>query len=430
METKVDLLRQLGDKFGSIADALAAGQSAGEFPERAMAVRLLSNYFRKAGEEKSEGRQLAWINYAVVPELFWAMDITPIVIDALVGVTAQNPQEAMPYIDRAEEHLPDYICSVNKIFLGAALSGHIPVPDMIVVPSHPCDSNLATYPVIAQTLGFPYFCIDAPYFRDERGLQHVTGELKRLVAFLEERTGRRMEYRKLRAAMEYSNRAHESLFKIADLAQTVPSPFSSIDMLTDYALVLALAGTPELVEYLEKKGQTVRQRVERQRGRPTNQKLRLVWIYGAPVFDFGFFFYLERKFGAFSVGNMSNNFIMRPVADLSSTDSILKGLAAKLMTLPMGRECGGPWENYIEAMIDLCSRFKADAAIFAGHIACKANWPIMKLVKDRITDELGIPTLIFELDLMDPRITSGDAMRARFEEFFAVHFPQVVPDVS
>ena len=77
------------------------------------------------------------------------------------------------------------------------------------------------------------------------------------------------------------------------------------------------------------------------------------------------------------------------------------------------------------AMIDLCRRYRADAAIFAGHVACKGNWPIMKLVKDRIYDELGIPTLIFELDLMDPRVASMDSIKAQFEDFFSIHFPGV-----
>jgi benzoyl-CoA reductase/2-hydroxyglutaryl-CoA dehydratase subunit BcrC/BadD/HgdB len=356
------------------------------------------------------------------------MDITPVVIDAIAGITAQTPEDTMPYIDKAERFIPDYICSVNKIFLGAALSGDLPTPDMIVVPSHPCDSNLATYPVIAEHMGFPYYCIDTPYFRDERGLQHVTGEMKRLVSFLEEHTGRKMDLDKLREVMEYSNRTHEHVLKIAELAQGVPSPFSSMDGLVDYALVLALAGTPELADYFEKKYEAVKKRVENQQGQPTDQKIRLVWIYGAPAFDFTLFFTLEGTYGAYSVGNMNNNFIMKPV-DLSTTENIYRGLASKVINLPMGRECGGPWENYIDAMMDLCRRFRADAAVLAGHVACKANWPIMKLVKDRIADELGIPTLIFELDLMDPRITSGDAVKVHFDDFFRVHFPDVMANL-
>jgi benzoyl-CoA reductase/2-hydroxyglutaryl-CoA dehydratase subunit BcrC/BadD/HgdB len=430
MGTKVDLIRNLSEKVEAIAGIFKGGP-AGEFPDRAVAIQLLSDYYKKVYQEKEEGRPLAWINYAVAPELFWGLGITPVVIDAISGMAAENPETAMPYIDKAEEQIPDYICSVNKIFLGAVLSGDVPMPDMIVVPSHPCDSNLATYPVIAERFGFPYFCMDAPYFRDERGLDHFTKQIADLLLFLEERAGRKLPYEELRSVVEHSNRTHEYLLKISELAQSVPSPFSSMDMLMDYGLVLSLAGTPELADYLEMKYEVVKERMARAEKRQTDEKLRLVWIYGAPVFDYGLFFHLEQTYGAFSVGNMNNNFIMNPVEDLSSTESILRGLAWKVINLPMGRECGGPWENYVGAMIDLCGRYKADAAVFAGHVACKANWPIMKLVKDRIRDDLGIPTMLFELDLMDPRVTSMDSIKQRFHEFFTVHFPEVIgPDTT
>jgi hypothetical protein len=52
-------------------------------------------------------------------------------------------------------------------------------------------------------------------------------------------------------------------------------------------------------------------------------------------------------------------------------------------------------------------------------VACKANWAITKLVKDRIRDELGIPTLVLEVDLFDERFLSSEGIQARFDEFFA-----------
>jgi benzoyl-CoA reductase/2-hydroxyglutaryl-CoA dehydratase subunit BcrC/BadD/HgdB len=417
----MDLLEHLRTTFNVFRD-LTKQEIEGEYPDRHMAISLLTDYYTRIIDDKGAGKQLAWVNYAVPSEVCWAMGITPVEIDAVCGGAAAAPEVVMPYIDAAEGHIPDYLCAVNKIFLGAMASGDIPVSDMIIVPSHPCDSNLATYPVIAERYGFPYFCIDAPYFRDERGLQHVKGELGRLMKFLERQTGRKLDYERFRDVMEYSNRAHEYVLKISELAQNVPSPFGAMDLLTDYPLILGLCGTPELAEYLEKKLEIVQERVKRLEGLP-KEKIRIVWVYGAPVFDFSLFPHIEEKYGAYSVGNMNNNFIMGPVEDLSSIDSILMGLAAKTTKLPMGRECGGPWENYVTAMIDLCGRYRADAAIFAGHVACKGNWPIMKLVKDRIYDELGIPTLIFELDLMDPRVASMDRIKAQFDDFFSVHFP-------
>lgn len=422
MEVKTDILREMNEKLSAIVGMLGE-DFANDSPERFMALELMAYLYDQINKARDEGKKLAWINYAVASEIFWAMDIPPVFLDGIAGSSASTPEVSIPYIDAAEAEIPDYICAVNKIFLGALIAGDLPTPDMLVVPSHPCDSNLATYPVIAERFGFPYFCIDAPYFKDDRGMEHVFSEMKRLVAFLEEQTGRKLKYEKLKKAMEYSNITHEYVLKIAKLAENVPAPFSGLDGLTDYGTVLCMAGTPELAEYMEKKYNAVKERQERGKGQSHNEKLRFVWIYGAPVFDYSLFDYLEQEYGARSVANMNNNFIMGPVKDLSSTDSILMGLASKIVKLPMGRECGGPWEDYVDAMVDLCSRMKGDAAIFAGHVACKANWPIMKLVKDRIQEELGIPTMMFELDLMDPRVTNMETIKAQFDDFMSIHFP-------
>ncbi len=86
--------------------------------------------------------------------------------------------------------------------------------------------------------------------------------------------------------------------------------------------------------------------------------------------------------------------------------------------MPMTRECGGPWENYLNNSLDLLRRYKADAAIFGGNVACKSNWAVAKLVKDKIQEEMGIPICNIELDLFDDRIASSDTIKMQLGEYF------------
>ncbi len=420
MEQTSGMLTEISDTVSFIRDSMV-GRYGDRHPEWAWVYQLLADYYERVSRAKETGQPLAWINFGVAPELFWAMDILPVVIDVVTGLTAPTPK-AIKYIDIAEERIPDHVCSNNKVLIGAALAGDIPLPDILVHPSHPCDSNLATYPVMAEYFGFPYFCIDMPYFRSEPGFQYVAGELGKLVSMLQDISGRRLGIDRLRQAMEYSNLAHDYILKISELRQAVPCPYSSLETISEYGAVLSLAGTPQLVDYFAKRYEMTKDRVSRRQGHLADEKIRLVWIYGAPAFDISIFMWLEKQYGAVSVANMNNNFVMKPVEDISDYGRILRGLAEKVTYLPMTRECGGPWENYLDATIDLCRRYKADAAIFAGHVACKSNWAVMKLVQDRIYDELGIHTLILEVDLFDPRVASSDDIKARFDKFFQVHF--------
>jgi benzoyl-CoA reductase/2-hydroxyglutaryl-CoA dehydratase subunit BcrC/BadD/HgdB len=410
MERQPDVLRRIADNFAILKSL------AGPSKDGASVFDYLGAYYEKAAAAGEAGGQLAWINFGVMSELFWSMDVTPMVVDCVTG-TISGLGEATHYIDLAEEHVPAYLCANNKILLGAALAGDISLPIIMVQPSHPCDSNVATYPHIAQHFGFPYFCIDMPYFRNERSVEYTAVELAKLVSMLEEITGRKLDLARLQEAMRYSNQAHEYTLKLNELRQTVPSPYSSLEMITEYGVLLNLAGTPELVDYLQRKYEWAKAKVARGEGRLNEEKFRLVWIYGAVTFDMGIFNWLEQEYGAVSVSHMNNNFVIQPVEDISTLDSILRGLARKVELLPMTRECGGPWENYLNAAIDLCRDYKADAAIFAGHIACKSNWAIAKLVKDRIQDEVGIPVLNLQLDLFDPRVLSAEAIKTTLDRF-------------
>jgi benzoyl-CoA reductase/2-hydroxyglutaryl-CoA dehydratase subunit BcrC/BadD/HgdB len=413
-----DMLKYASDNMNSIRNMVKT-RFGDKHPEWAWVYELLADYHMQAWKARESGEPLAWINFGVPSELFWAMDVVPVVVDVFTGMLAAAGN-ATDYIDVAEQHIPDYICSNNKVFLGSVLSGDIPRPDIFVHPANPCDSNLATYPVIAEHHKFPYFCIDMPYFTTERSIEYISSELMKLVSLLEDTTKHKLDIDRLKQAMEYSNQSHEYILKTSDLRQAVPSPYSSLEAISEYGLILSLAGTPQLPDYCKRRYEHTRDRVSRGEGHLTREqeKIRLVWIYGAPVFDFGMFMWLEKEYGAVSVANMNNNFVMQPVDDISSYESILAGLAKKVTLLPMTRECGGPWENWLDATMDLIRRYKADAAVFAGHVACKSNWAVMKLVRDKLYDELGITTLVLEMDLFDPRITSSDSIKAQFDKFF------------
>lgn len=418
MNSKKDLFKDVSDSIIFIRD-LIVDRFGEKHAEWAWVYELLADYYQAIYKAKEEGKPLAWINFGVPSELFYAMDIVPVVVDVFTGMLASTGK-ATKYIDIAEAHVPDYICSNNKTFLGAVLSGDVPIPDVFVHPSNPCDSNLATYPVLAEYFNFLYFCIDMPYFKTDLSAPFVAKELRKLVALLEEITERKLDIDKLKQAMEYSNTAHEYILKSNELRQAVPCPYSSLESISEYGIVLSLAGTPQLADYCKRRYEHTKEKVARGEGHLSKdqEKLRLVWIYGAPTFDMTILMWLEKEYGAVSVANMNNNFIMKPITDISNYDKILLGLAEKVTLLPMTRECGGPWENWLDATMDLLKRYKADAAIFAGHVACKSNWAVMKLVKDKLHDELGIPTLTLEMDLFDPRITSSDSIKAQFDKFF------------
>jgi len=409
---KRDLLKEFSDDMNGSLAIMKEYMPIGAIAQQ-ISVDSWEEYCRKT----EKGEPVAWVNFATVPELFWAMDVMPVVYDGLSS-QASRLGLGLEYIDIAEQYVPDHLCSDNKLHLGMVLAGDLPLPDILVYPSSPCDSNRTALSALAEYCNIPSFCIDLPYFKNDRAYEYVADELKRLVTVLEELTGRKLDLDRLREVMKYSNLAHEYYLKIDKFRQMVPCPFSGLEMFLDGSLLISHAGRPGAVDYYKTRYEDVKARVDRGERRKVEEKIRVVWAYGVYIPDMSVFSWLEKKYGAVSINCMNFNWVVQPTEDLSTYDSIMRGLAEKATLLPMNREVHGPIENFIDATIDLARRNKADCAIITGHVACKSNWAVYKLIKDRLEEELGIPMLIFEVDLFDPRITSVEDVRVKLEDFF------------
>jgi len=62
--------------------------------------------------------------------------------------------------------------------------------------------------------------------------------------------------------------------------------------------------------------------------------------------------------------------------------------------------------------------YKADGAIYWAHIGCRQTCATMRIIKDALMEQLGIPTLIMDCDLADPTYVSGEQIKDKLEEFF------------
>ena len=408
--------------YATIADKLIKlrDQAAEKGSDQGRVYAIQANYFARAARAKQSREPIAWLNFGPAPELFWAMDIVPVYVEGTMRtLTLASSEDICRYIDLAEQHIPDYVCSADKATLGAALAGDIPMPDMIVHSSHPCDSALATFPAIAEYLGIPHFCIDMPYWSDERTYRYLENELWDLVSFLEGKTERKLNLDRLKQVAKYSRQAHQYILKYNKLRQMIPCPLSGRDLLADRTTFRRMAGTPELVDYAKHRYEMAKERVSKKRGAVAQEKIRLIWVFAMPT-DSNLYDWLEEKYGAVSIMEMMSNFAIEPIEDPADISSIFRGLALKTTNMPMGKECRGPWECFGDAAVEMCRDYMPDAAVYAGHVACKNAWGIAKLIKDRIEDELNLPVLLFEVDIFDPRITSLEAMKTKLNDFFEI----------
>jgi benzoyl-CoA reductase/2-hydroxyglutaryl-CoA dehydratase subunit BcrC/BadD/HgdB len=89
----------------------------------------------------------------------------------------------------------------------------------------------------------------------------VVNEYRRSISFLEELTGRTLDYDRLREAMEYANILHDYTLNLGELGEAIPSPYSSMEVMAEIGVVMCLSGTRGAAEYTQKRYEIVRDKV-------------------------------------------------------------------------------------------------------------------------------------------------------------------------
>jgi len=153
-------------------------------------------------------------------------------------------------------------------------------------------------------------------------------------------------------------------------------------------------------------------------GRP--EKIRIAWIQNLIAFDLGILDWMEREYGAIVTMDAFGFRQTWPIEKTSDEMAVFKGLAKRLLRIPMIHGTTGPAEYWMESITEIVKDYSCDAAIFAGHVGCKHTWAVGKLIKDMISDKFGIPTLVFDVDALDPRYASPETIRSRIKNFMEI----------
>lgn len=409
---KDNVYKQLADTFGSITRHMEK-----KYPDRKWIYEPSAKHWEELWRAKENNKLCAWYNFGVCPEVFLAMGLVPQQIENLIATSASFPElKLTEWVDVSHQHVPDYLCVAHKGVLGAVVDSRLPKPDVIVGSSHPCDSSREGHSMMAMYFNVPYFSFDIPYWEDDSCYDYVAAQVKELFRFLEDVTGNKLDIDKLREVIGYSNQAHKYILQIKDLRKAVPCPTGGADLLIDAGVNTTMVGTPEAIEYFKNRYEKAKEKVEKNEGIAGEEKLRIVYIYTPTFFNPGLLSWLANQYGAVVVQDLMDHRLYEPIEDLSF-EGICRGLARKIVLLPMATHFRGPAKYFVDFAVTTCRDYKANAAIFTGGVACRSAWAMWKLVKDSLEDQLGIPMLSVECDVADPRVVTDEEMRMKMEDF-------------
>ncbi len=413
-------LEALAQSLPPDAAALLKGFTNPKFIKMSLAgLKIFGTALNDVLQRREDGKKVAFYCFSFPRELLDAMDMAPMCTEAagIIPVLALGGEQ---YIDSpVNAGLPDSICGGHKASVGIILENAEIKPDVIInVGPGSCDPNAKLHEYMAEKWEIPLLNLDAPYYHDERSFRYYRREFRRMVERLEEITGQKVEYDRLREILEWSNQQIERYWEIQELKKAKPYPLSNIYCVLVELMKYIWSGRPEAVEYFKIARDTAAELVRKGEGAFPNQRARTLWTYSGIYYDMGLFRWLEEIGVAF----VQDCFGWYPdkVIDTSTIDTMIDGLSDRTLNQPMTRQHKGAWDGpagWAEDMIFLAKELNIDACIYSGNLACKQTWGCLRLITEKLRNELGIPTLRLETDILDKRITPVSVIKEQIEEF-------------
>lgn len=377
------------------------------------------NYYRNILRAKEEGKLIAWSGVLTPTELLHAMDIVPFLPEGhTINFGSASTEE---YSHLGEGYgLATETCSPHKAAMGMAVAGVLPAPDMVISTAHPCDSAIKIFDNFSKYFNKPAFFLDRAYRSDEDGVEYYKEEIRSLIVFLEEKTGRKLDYSRL---VDHCKRSHASFcywLDICGLRKIKPSPISSRDGFRVGGVNMVAAGLPEGEEYFQVRYHELKAIADRGEGAIPNEKYRLFWM-PYPVFhDMKILDWMEQEHDTIIAIDSFNT----PADDFRSADpnDPIDFLAKKSYSDMLGRTTYGDIqsERSLEVILKLCREWQLDGVVFFAHLSCNGLCGLFRYYQDGIEKNLGIPVFTLDGDNLDPSVVSSQQMRARLSEFFAM----------
>ncbi len=378
---------------------------------------LYTKYFQKLKRAMEEGADIAAHSTFTPPELFYAMDMIPVLLVSSSGamtVCAKNYKEAL---DSSKEYgISVETCSGHRIQMAHFIEGWFPRPKVVVDIGTGCDAFSNSGCISAELYGCPDFYIDAPYHYTERGVQYFAQELEELVQFLEEITQRKMDWERLKEMVRISAEMADRYREIAHLRKAVPSPMESRRAWQAYWIYWIYAGALEGLTWFRTLRDELKEKVEQKRGAVSQERFRLLDLFMHPQYTFKLLDWMGEKYGAVIVNEVIVFYWREGEMDPSKP---LEALARRFYYAPVVRCALGSGKESLETAVKQAKEYKVDGALFWAQNNCRQAGIIGSL-KDILAEEVGIPTLVIDCDIMDPTFVTVEEMRKKLEEFFEI----------
>jgi benzoyl-CoA reductase subunit B len=337
-------------------------------------------------------------------------------------------KKSLPLILKAEQagYSSDN-CAYVKADIGLFLDGGmgpgkpIPFPTITVCNYVGCNVYVKWFEHLADISGSKLFMIDVPFGRTKEptadDVRYVVSQLEELIALCESLTGKKFDIDELREILGYAARAEEGYSRVKHLCKHHPAPFDAyFDAINMMGPINVLRGMREAADFFDDAVVEFEELVAQNLGPLSEERFRTV-VEGPPPYPY--------------YKNFRNLFARWGAVAVQSTYSTVGGI----WEWGFRHDPRRPLESIAEQMLreNLTNRsivdryaqirryveeWEADALIIHSIKSCRLFSAGQGDMREYFTRELGVPTLLVESDLEDPRYYAEAQLKNRIDAFF------------
>ncbi len=415
------------ERFKQDCDALQLfqlGLEQSDSPESRLTgilVKAMVGNYRQIVAYAEGGKPFIATSFGNAPELFVALDLPWYPLALMPFLPTWEPYILEEIDEAVNAGLGTDMCTLVRLGISNMQVGRLPLPTAFVGLLAPCDAVDMLHQAIARDKYWrtiPIFCADPPYLGNDRGINFHAAELRRMVKFLEEHTGHKLDMERLREIVNESNKQYELWAEYNELRRAVPCPHSAAKGAQAWNVAQSfMVGDPRGTEWFQQLIDIAERLVRVGKGNVPNERIRLFWFDIPAVWFQELTQWLKKEWGACIVMDMTG-YAPYTLIDTSSEKSIFRGLAKRnLCDLPMVRQVRGTADTMVNDIARVVKDYKIDCVIWPAHMGHKDGAASIGIMRE-VSRDLGVPFLSLGLDLFDKRYTSTDQLKDVFSEFF------------
>lgn len=381
---------------------------------------LNEKYYKDLASARAQGRPVVWVTSMSPIEMVYALDGIPFFPENYAALcSSRKVAEELCRAGEARGYSQDLcayaLCIFGSVFekKGAFGDEGPPAPDLLLATEGACATHPKWWEALQRHFKCPLVIIDAAYTVDSPTLaphqkQYFASQFEEAAHEMANHLKRKFDMEKLRQVIILSDRASELWDEIDAMRAAVPTPISQIDVFTCLFPLVTLKGTKEAVEFYTQLRDEVKDRVDKGIGFIQKERFRLIWDL-FPVYHNMRLLNYFAEFGATFVTDLYGNAFsgrLNPADPFGS-------LAERYLSFFMRAHAQGKAELYKKR----AKEYKVDGIVFHSNRCCRCYTSEQLVVGNILREELGLPSMTFEANMVDPRGYDDAQVKARIEAF-------------